>query len=254
MTRPRAGYVGFNRVPTATAASGVWTLREAESNTRSGTWPKPAGGDTLFSSVVLLLHMEGSGSSFSDSSSANKTITAGGNATQSTTQYKFGSKALYCDGTGDYISAPSITLSGDFTAEAWIRWNGSISKNYSAIMLGSSANTQFFLTTKVNRTGLRFGLTGVAEFATGSFTWSADTWYHVAVVRDSNAIRLYVDGSNVTDSSPTTSQSFSGELRIGGDGAVTYDSDIYLDEVRVTTAKRYTGSSFAVPTAAFPDL
>lgn len=43
MSRPRGGYIGFNRVPDAaavnSAAVGVWTLREAESLKRAGTWP-----------------------------------------------------------------------------------------------------------------------------------------------------------------------------------------------------------------------
>jgi hypothetical protein len=43
MSRPRAGYIGFNRIPAASAlnsaASGVWTVREAESLNRAGTWP-----------------------------------------------------------------------------------------------------------------------------------------------------------------------------------------------------------------------
>ena len=43
MSRPRGGYIGFNRVPAASAlnsaASGVWTLREAEALKRAGTWP-----------------------------------------------------------------------------------------------------------------------------------------------------------------------------------------------------------------------
>lgn len=43
MSRPRAGYIGFNRVPAASAmnslASGVWTLREAEAMRRLATWP-----------------------------------------------------------------------------------------------------------------------------------------------------------------------------------------------------------------------
>ena len=43
MTRPRGGYIGFNRVPAATAfnsvASGIWTLREADALQRAGTWP-----------------------------------------------------------------------------------------------------------------------------------------------------------------------------------------------------------------------
>jgi hypothetical protein len=39
MTRPRAGYVGFTRTPTSTAASGIWTLREAEASKRAAAWP-----------------------------------------------------------------------------------------------------------------------------------------------------------------------------------------------------------------------
>ena len=38
--RPRGGYIGFNRVGTTTAASGVWTVREAESLRRAGEWPR----------------------------------------------------------------------------------------------------------------------------------------------------------------------------------------------------------------------
>jgi len=48
MSRPRGGYIGFNRVPAASAinsaASGVWTLREAEALKRAGTWPLDAPG------------------------------------------------------------------------------------------------------------------------------------------------------------------------------------------------------------------
>lgn len=43
MSRPRGGYIGFDRVPAASAynsaASGIWTLREAEALKRAGTWP-----------------------------------------------------------------------------------------------------------------------------------------------------------------------------------------------------------------------
>ena len=52
MSRSPGGYIGFNRVPASaaanSAASGVWTVREAESLKRAGTWPTaPAAGPTL---------------------------------------------------------------------------------------------------------------------------------------------------------------------------------------------------------------
>jgi hypothetical protein len=214
----------------------------------------PVAGDALFASVALLLPMDGTGNTFVDSSATPKTITALGDATQSTAQSKWGGKSAYFDGSGDSVSAPDITLSGNFVFECWLRWNGTISKNYSAIAIGTNANSQFFLTTKENRTGLRFGITGVSEIGTGSFTWVPDTWYYVALVRSGSAIRMYIDGVNVTDGSPTGSNTFSGELRLAGDGSGSYDSNIYLDDVRLTVGsdRGYTGSTITVPTAAFP--
>jgi hypothetical protein len=215
----------------------------------------PTAGDPLFASVALLLPMNGTGATFVDASPVPKTITAVGNATQSTAQSKWGGKSAAFDGGGDYVSAPDITLTANFVFECWLRWNGAIARDYSAIVIGSSANTQFFLTTKQNRTGLRFGLSGVAEYATGSFTWVPNTWHYVALVRSGSAIRLYVDGVNVTDGSPTASNTFSGELRLASDGGGAYDSNIYLDDVRLTVGsdRSYTGSTITVPTAAFPD-
>jgi hypothetical protein len=44
-------------------------------------------------------------------------------------------------------------------------------------------------------------------------------------------------------------------LRLGGDGTFTYDSNIFLDDVRLTvgSARGYTGATITVPTTAFPD-
>lgn len=217
--------------------------------------------DALFSSVAVLLHMDGTGNTFIDSSPAPLAITYAGNATQTTDQSRWGGKSAYFDGTGDYVrTAPILQNAGNFVFETWLRWNGAISKDYSAIAMGTTNEGQFYLTTKQNRTGLRFGLSTTAqyganhEFATGSFTWVPDTWYHVALVRTGTAIRMYVNGTNVTDGSPTSSNNFWGYLYLASDGTGTYDSDIYLDDVRLTlgTDRSYTGATIAVPTAAFP--
>jgi hypothetical protein len=226
----------------------------AYSTASAAVTPTAVVPDPLFANVALLLPMDGTGSTFADSSPTPKTVTAYGDATQSTAQSKWGGKSLALDGSGDYVSVSSIELSGDFVFETWLRWNGAIARSFSAIVLGSSANTQFFLTTKSDRTGLRFGLTGVAEYAAGSYTWVPDTWYYVALVRSSSAIRLYVDGINVTDGSPTTSNTFSGELRLAGSEQAAFDSNMYLDDVRLTVGsdRGYAGATIPVPSAAFP--
>lgn len=248
--RPQAGYIGFRRTPTSTAASGVWTLREAETFKRAGTWP--SAGDPEWNNVVLLMHMEGSGASFTDSGPLAKTITASGNATQSETEKKFGSKSLYCDGTGDYISAPTISLSGAFTIEMFLRFKTSIPSRWNAIIVGTSANTQFFVSTKSDGTGLRWGLTGLFEHGTGSFSWAADTWYHMALTRNgSNAFKAYVDGADVTDGTPANSTAYSGDMRFGGDGTGVYDSDVYIDELRITAGVART---VVVPGSEYPEF
>jgi hypothetical protein len=59
MSRPRAGYIGFNRVPAASApnsaASGVWSLREAEAMRRAGTWPTAGNVVTAITGLELWL-------------------------------------------------------------------------------------------------------------------------------------------------------------------------------------------------------
>lgn len=224
--------------------------------TASNTWRRVAvsswSEDPYSASVVALLHMDGTNGSttITDSSSLAKTITVGGGAAISTAQSKWGGASLYCDGTGDYVAIPAVTLSADFSVEFWVRWPAGVTKDYSLMLVGTSSNTQLFLSAKQDRTGLRFGLTGVAEYATGSFSWSANTWYHVALTRASNAIKLYVDGADVTSGSPTTSQSFSGDLRIAGDGSGTYDSNLYVDDLRITAGVART---ITVPTGQYPD-
>jgi len=53
--RGRGGFIGFNRTAATTAASGIWTVREAEALRRAGEWPRgpvaptgltAAGGNT----------------------------------------------------------------------------------------------------------------------------------------------------------------------------------------------------------------
>ena len=57
--RGRGGFIGANVTPATTAASGVWTVREAESLRRAGQWPRgplaPTGLTALASNAQLSL-------------------------------------------------------------------------------------------------------------------------------------------------------------------------------------------------------
>jgi hypothetical protein len=84
---------------------------------------------------------------------------------------------------------------------------------------------------------------------------STDTWYHVAIVRISNVVKMFLDGVEQTEthSSGTHDLSNAGILRIGavsGNGSTTpFNGNI--EDMRITKAGRYTGNF--TPTGPFDD-
>jgi hypothetical protein len=196
--------------------------------------------------------MEGTGNTFVDSSGTPKSITAVGGATQSTAQSRFGAKSAAFDGSVDYLTISSgsgFTFAGDFTIEFFVRFAAKPS-NYIALFAGSSGATQMFLTTDSDGNNLRWGLSATAEYASGSFTWAVDTWYYVAVRRQSGAVTLWVNGTNITSGSPSNSTTYSGGLNLFGGIASVSDFQGQVDEFRITNGVART---ITVPTAAFPD-
>ena len=82
--------------------------------------------DPYWANVVLLLHMDGTDGSttFTDSSSYARAMTAAGNAQIDTAEFKFGTASGLFDGTGDSVQTPNgadFQFLGDFTVEAWVR-------------------------------------------------------------------------------------------------------------------------------------
>lgn len=66
--------------------------------------PSLAGADA---NTVLLLHGDGTGNAFTDSSASAHPITDVGNATQSATESKFGGKSTQFDGNGARLTVAS---------------------------------------------------------------------------------------------------------------------------------------------------
>jgi hypothetical protein len=212
--------------------------------------------DPYFSSVSLLLHMDGSNGSttFTDSSGTPKTVTAYGGAAISTAQSKFGGAGGYFDGSGDYLSTPSSSDfnfgSGDFTVEAWVYLN-SVSDDWFVV---SSAGTGGFFFGNQPGGGWGVGRTAIAWDHVSGDTASTSTWYHVAASRSGAILRIFVDGTQV-GSTFTNSQSYdlsTGGLTVGSQGA-SFFLNGYIDDLRITKGvARYT-ATFTPPAAAFPD-
>ena len=182
-----------------------------------------------------------------------------GNAQIDTAVKKYGTGSIKFDGTGDYLPTPSseefVFGTGDFTIEGWA-YNAP--NNHAGLFQISS--TAGGLSPSLSNTlavGMRTNSSVWQVYANGSATdatqtWSSNTWYHFAMVRNSGALKLYVNGTAViTIASDTTNYTCS-NLVVGGYYSTTYLLNGYIDDFRITKGvARYT-SNFTPPTAALP--
>ena len=234
----------------------------------------PAGGTnvtltgTNFSNGIdsytkLLLHGDGSGTSFADSSGTGKSITAYGNATQSATQSMFGGKAMYFDGTNSYLTTPSgsdwVLGTGDFTIDFWLRGDGANNQN---AIFSSNINAASWWTQ--NGDYLIYFADSTTVFLTqydgttnhwlaGAWNISSGSWNHIAFVRSGNTFSAYKDGV-LQGNADVTGYTFGRSGTLPGLGKVQTGSGYlngYVDEFRVTKGLARWTSNFTPPTSAY---
>lgn len=225
--------------------------------------------DPYFSSVSLLLHMDGTNNSttFTDFSPNAFTVTPIGNAKVTTANKKFGTGGLSLDGVNSYLRVASNSAfnmgTGDWTIEFWT-YSSDQSKIYPAIIANGSPwgtnsvsirwdDSSFTQKYSVN---CNTPTMGVIALATG--TYSFNQWRHIAVVRNGTSLKIYVDGTQAASTTISSSAAFDwasgGYLYIGysWDASNSYMAETF-DDIRITKGvARYT-SNFAVPTDPFPN-
>jgi hypothetical protein len=209
----------------------------------------PSEGDEFFSDVVALLNFEQA--TIEDLSSAARTVTARGNAALSTTQAKYGTKSLFCDGNGDGITIDHETTdgfaanAGDWTIEMWA-YPTSLHNGHLCII----SNTAF------SAVGLQMLLTSdgqieLSNASAGAFlggSYSANQWQHFAAVRSSGTITIYRDGVSQGTTAQTPASNGTGlAFGFSATNFGNYFFDGYLDDIRYTRGvARYT-SAFTPP-------
>jgi hypothetical protein len=215
-----------------------------------------AATDPDFASVSLLLHMDGTNGSttFTDSSSSNRTITAFGNAQISTAQNKFGGASALFDGNGDYLTAPSDASfafgTGNFTVEGWVYF-GNLSTFSTIVSTRGQGNSL---------TGWTIGLDSSERpyFYTNGFdilgsALAQNTWHYFAVAKDGSNLQMYIDGAQVGSTFTDTKNYTLQDLAIGSVTGGLQVWNGYIDDLRITKGvARYT-ANFTAPTAPFPD-
>jgi hypothetical protein len=223
--------------------------------------------DPDYASVTALLHMNGANGSSTFTDQKGGTYTRSGNAQISTAQSRWGGASGLFDGSGDYVTRSYNTTSFDwwtttFTVELWIRPTSFPSV---ANLIGNMASTSTtnYWSFGVTSTGLlQFGYFNGSTFNTVTSTGavSTGTWTHVAMTHASGTISLYFgtsgtgnrDGTAAVSGTPQSN--ISTTLTIGQVNNVSFNG--YMDDLRITkgaASVRYSGSTYTVPAAQFPD-
>jgi hypothetical protein len=212
----------------------------------------PTAPLTAITNTSLLLNFTNAG--IFDNAAENVLETVG-NAQISTSVKKYGTGSLAFDGTGDWLLVPDNTNlqlgTGNFTVEAWVYLSATGSAR-GLVGKGTSTTGWLLSTNSSDQIVFTHGTTTL----TSSSALSANTWTHVAVVREgtgTNQTKIYIGGSNVATGTVSTDFNQTSVMYVGADRTGGSALNGYIDDLRITKGyARYT-ANFTPPTAAFPD-
>ena len=223
-----------------------------------------ATGDPAWSQVILLAHHDTS--SFSDSSTRARVATITGAPVRGAG--RFGAGALQMTAQGQRVAyaatdAAANLPAGDFTIEAWVRFDAAASNTGTIVGRYSGSRGGWRLECSQAGGMLRFYTTWTTREETpvasvSGLTWALGAWYHVAFTRQGTTYRMFRDGAllaTLSNEARTIQTNTSTPIEVGG---FAWDAPIathlgLIDDLRITVGTaRYT-AAFTPPTEAFPD-
>jgi Concanavalin A-like lectin/glucanases superfamily len=208
---------------------------------------------------------------FIDNSTNNFTITVNGNTsvvafspfnpTASWSAATYGGSG-YFDGNGDYLSVAdnaAFTMgTGDFTVEYWVYWNGTSStfRAYGQVDSGGSlASISIRGGTDASNKVINGAFSGTTDYlCTSTASLVANTWNHIAFVRDGTTLRQYINGGQDGTASISTASvnDSSNQFAIGRAGEFNGNYfGGYISSFRLLkgTCLYPSGTAFTPPTA-----
>lgn len=215
------------------------------------------------SDTVLLMHMDGfaGDDTFLDDTGVRTYVSPDflyvANSIEGeydTSQKKFGTSSWYNKDEYTALQLHQTDWSdgvgtGEFTIEMWVRRE--TKSDNTDYWLVNANNNETGLYYDVSANSLKFSTEGIDRITGGSL--NTNTWYHVAVTRDSsNNTKLFING---TQSGSTTTANDRNWANVNywaffGDTAGDSGFKGHIDEMRISTVARYT-SNFTAPSAAF---
>lgn len=182
------------------------------------------------------------------------TIILGGDTSTSTTQTKYASTSIKFDGTGDtaYIAGGAshkFNIGGitQWTAEFWCNTTAA---GHQRLLTFHGPQNWGLIKPVAQTTGIEWNHFGPgAAFTSGAGTLPANTWTHVALVRNGSTITCYLNG---TSAGSTTSMPTSGAYEVWiGSSTGTYarsDTNGYFENVQFLSGIAKYTSNFTPPT------
>ena len=231
----------------------------------------PTAPLTSISGTSLLL--SGTNAGIYDATGKNAVSTLS-TAKVSTSVVKYGTGSMYFNGTTDYLTTlynPNLTFgTGNFTIECWINLTTTATTQRRIIGLGDGANgsgpvncsweLKYFGSEGSNQIAFyRYDGTEYVYTTVGA-TINAGQWYHIAVVRNSGTLAIYVNGTAYYSAANSlnftlynTNNFYVGLAYYGpaaGYGGPRYFGG-YIDDIRISQTARYT-TTFIPPIASLP--
>jgi hypothetical protein len=206
--------------------------------------------DAQFPYTTLALHGNGTNNSqnntFLDSSTYTHAITRNGNSTQGTFSPYGGNWSNYFDGTNDYLILPSNAAfgfgTGDFTMECWI-FPTSTKTDMRLWEFGGNADN---VDISITSTGTINYYNGSTSALSSAGVISFNSWSHIALVRSSGTVTVYVNGtSRVTQA--TTPNSGARAFYLGGVTSTHFEG--YISNMRIVKGTAVYTGAFTPPTA-----
>jgi len=175
-----------------------------------------------------------------------------GNAQVSTSVKKYGTGSIYFNGSASGLTAAKSNSfgfgTGDFTWEAWVYPTNLT--GFQCIFSSDDGNGHYVYI------GMTSGSSGTpmvydgGYIITGSSNFTINTWQHLAVVRQSGTVKMYLNGTQIGSASWTADLGSNKIGYIGYNGSQPYYG--YIDDLRITKGyARYT-ANFTPPTSALP--
>lgn len=244
---------------TPTDVGTEYTLLTATANTttrtatRTITWTISTAANEDSSYNVLLVKADASGSNdtFVDSSTAARSITTYGDATQTGLSPYASAYSNYFDGSGDYIKFANWVGpgTGDFTVEAWIMLTGTPSDSIITATDWTSPGMQWYVRSNYTILWQIFNQNSTNG---GTIALTQGQWYHVAWSRVSGTNYLFIDG-DLQNTVSGTNNIGTTNFYVGG-RQTTQPFPGYITNVRVLVGTGLYTSNFTVPTDQLTEI